>query len=132
MITKAEAVNSGNTHFHHITDTQDRGRACYRVRRNGATQTWKTRPDEWRIPVKWGNYRYGQIWYFDAADWNIADSSDTCERCRPVKVNGPNGTFHAVVIGDHGNGITRVRVVHPLTVHRINAEVDVGTSTIER
>jgi len=26
----------------------------WRVRRNGATKLWKTRPDEWAIPVKAG------------------------------------------------------------------------------
>lgn len=32
-----------------------------RWRRNGRTQTWKTRPGEFRIPVKHGLYAYGQI-----------------------------------------------------------------------
>lgn len=26
----------------------------WRLRRNGATQRWKTRPDKWQIPVKCG------------------------------------------------------------------------------
>jgi len=26
----------------------------WRARRNGATKTWKTRPNEWRIPIKAG------------------------------------------------------------------------------
>jgi hypothetical protein len=30
-------------------------------RRNGQTQTWKTRPGEFRIPTKYGLYRYGDI-----------------------------------------------------------------------
>ena len=30
-------------------------------RRNGATKTWKTRPGEFRIPVKFGLYAYGYI-----------------------------------------------------------------------
>jgi len=30
-------------------------------RRNGRTQLWKTRPDAFRIPVKFGLYRYGYI-----------------------------------------------------------------------
>src|SRR3990167_6766732 len=32
-----------------------------RWRRNGATKTWKTRPDEFRIPIKHGLYDYGYI-----------------------------------------------------------------------
>lgn len=31
------------------------------VRRNGQTQTWKTRPSEFRIPVKAGLKAYGEI-----------------------------------------------------------------------
>ena len=32
-----------------------------RARRNGKTQTWKTRPGLFRIPIKIGMYDYGQI-----------------------------------------------------------------------
>ena len=31
------------------------------VRRNGKTQTWKTRPGEFRIPVKYGFRGYGAL-----------------------------------------------------------------------
>lgn len=72
MITKAQAVSARE--FHH--DTQTQGTAghpeCYRVRRNGATQTWKTRP-EWRIPVVHGLRGYGQIYDYDAGNWHTAD-----------------------------------------------------------
>lgn len=37
----------------------------YDWRRNGRTQTWKTRPDEFRIPVKFGMYGYGSITHND-------------------------------------------------------------------
>ena len=43
-----------------------------RARRNGKTKTWKTRPNEFKIPVKHGMYDYGYIdaatakyWYID-------------------------------------------------------------------
>lgn len=41
-----------------------RGGVTYKVerwRRNGKTQTWKTRPGEFRIPVKYGLYGYGEV-----------------------------------------------------------------------
>ena len=44
-------------------------------RRNGKTQTWKTRPSEWRIPVKHGLYDYGNIRDYDA------DKFHTTEDC---------------------------------------------------
>jgi hypothetical protein len=33
--------------------------------RNGKTQTWKTRPDEFRVPVHRGMYKKDQIWHQD-------------------------------------------------------------------
>jgi hypothetical protein len=72
MITKAQAMAANE--FHHATETQANGRECLRVRRNGATQTWKTRPAEWRLPVKWGMHARGQfsIGDYEAANWHVA------------------------------------------------------------
>ena len=33
----------------------------WKIRRNGKTQTWKTRPGEFRIPVKAGFKSYGEL-----------------------------------------------------------------------
>lgn len=33
----------------------------WQVRRNGRTQTWKTRPNDFRIPIKIGFRQYGEI-----------------------------------------------------------------------
>lgn len=41
-------------------------------RRNGKTQTWKTRPNEFRVPVKHGLYDYSQITTFYAHHWHAA------------------------------------------------------------
>ena len=35
--------------------------AYWRCRRNGATRTWKTRPEDWSIPFKVGFREYGKI-----------------------------------------------------------------------
>jgi hypothetical protein len=42
--------------------------SIYRVRRNGRTQTWVTRPTHFRLPVKYGYRARDQfsIWYYDA------------------------------------------------------------------
>lgn len=47
----------------------DHGRVCCRmangrlwsVRRNGATKLWKTRPGEFRVPIKIGFRNYGEV-----------------------------------------------------------------------
>lgn len=76
-LTYEQALTAGA--FHHATQSQSGG-ACYRVRRNGRTQTWKTRPAEWSMPVRWGVRARDQfrITQDDAADWHAAD---TCPRC---------------------------------------------------
>lgn len=37
-----------------------------RFRRNGVTQTWKTRPDHFRVPVKYGFKGYAEITHDNA------------------------------------------------------------------
>lgn len=41
-------------------------------RRNGQTQTWKTRPGEFRIPVKYGMRNYSEITHTNAMDFHAA------------------------------------------------------------
>lgn len=58
MLYRSEAIDPSVTEFH---EDHERG-ASYRTwRRNGQTVTWKTRPAQYRVPVKFGLYRYGQI-----------------------------------------------------------------------
>lgn len=42
-----------------------------RWRRNGKTKLWKTRPQEFRIPVKFGLYAYGYITEANEADFEV-------------------------------------------------------------
>jgi hypothetical protein len=46
-------------------------------RRNGATQTWATRPDDFRVPVKYGMRSYGQLVAGDSPAWHVG----TAEAC---------------------------------------------------
>ena len=62
MITKAQAIEARE--FVHIAS----GRTW---RRNGRTQTWKTRPQEFRIPVKFGLYAYGNITQYHASEFEV-------------------------------------------------------------
>jgi hypothetical protein len=70
VITKQQALTASEFHQNH-----EPGAKVYRWRRNGRTQTWKTRPDEFRVPVKYGLYGYGQI-----TD-SIADLYHVAEGC---------------------------------------------------
>jgi hypothetical protein len=44
-----------------------------RWRRNGRTQRWKTRPGEFRIPVKFGLRTYGAITDFNQSNFHAAE-----------------------------------------------------------
>jgi hypothetical protein len=53
---------------------------CYRIRRNGKTQTWKRKSnaERFRIPCKWGMHVCTEITETNAANWYPADM---CPRC---------------------------------------------------
>ena len=61
MLTFEEAVSAHYFHANH-----EPGGKVYTWRRNGRTKTWKTRPGEFRIPVKYGLYQYGYIFHSTA------------------------------------------------------------------
>jgi len=48
----------------------------WRLRRNGKTRTWKTRPDEWAIPVKYGLKGYTTI----TQTWKLGQDYNYAER----------------------------------------------------
>ena len=75
-ITKEQAMTASEFHFGTCTVKR-----IERWRRNGKTQTWKTRPDEWRIPVKYGLRNYWNIWHDSPYDWH------TAEDCPLLEVN---------------------------------------------
>lgn len=55
--------------FYHITATNTTGRL--RANRNGKTKVWKTRPDDFKIPVKYGMYDYFYIDQTNCHEWTI-------------------------------------------------------------
>ena len=79
MITKTEAMTARVFHYGECrAKVGPRGGVTIsreEWRRNGQTQTWKTRPEEFRVPVKYGYSGTGQIRETDA------DSFHTEENC---------------------------------------------------
>lgn len=67
MVTYSEALTAQM--FHHVS-ALNADKTPLRVRRNGKTQTWKTRPGHFRIPVKYGLYGYTEITHENAAEWS--------------------------------------------------------------
>lgn len=57
-LTQADALTATEIHANGLFNADG---TCMRYRRNGATQTWKTRPDDYRMPVKHGMRDYAQV-----------------------------------------------------------------------
>lgn len=72
MITKDQALTAGR--FTHVSKTQNKGKEPLQVRRTGKTQTWKTRPNDFKVPVKFGLYESAYITHLNAHEWNVADN----------------------------------------------------------
>ena len=71
MITKQQAVAAQyRQEFWHRTVKNADGTPA-RCRVNGACKVWKTRPDEFRLPVKHGMYDCFYITESNAAEWRI-------------------------------------------------------------
>ena len=70
MITKEQAMTANN--FTHVSIKDSRGNPA-KVRRNGNTKTWKTRPNEFKVPVKYGLYEYLYITQDNAHEYNVIE-----------------------------------------------------------
>lgn len=69
MVTKEQAIEGGRFH---------RGNNCTPKRQenwrsNGKCKTWKTRPDEFRLPIKFGMYGYGYLTQDNAHEFHCED-----------------------------------------------------------
>lgn len=76
MITRDQALTADT--FHHgecRTDVGPRGGVKFTVerwRRNGSTKTWKTRPDDFQVPIKYGLRGYAYITEGSASAFHVA------------------------------------------------------------
>lgn len=68
-----------NSEFHEANSTRQDG-TCYRWRKNGALKLWKTRPDDFRQPVKYGLRSYDAITPANADHWVPADRCPNCAK----------------------------------------------------
>lgn len=70
MITKDQAMTANN--FESLISKNKKGEA-HKVRRSGKTITWKTRPDHFKIPVKFGLYQSLYITQDNAHEFRVID-----------------------------------------------------------
>ena len=69
MITKEQALTA--RHFEHVTLKGSDGKPV-RCRAMGACKTWKTRPNDFKLPVKYGLYQSFYITHDNAGEWHVA------------------------------------------------------------
>lgn len=69
MITKTEALTA--RHFEHVKDKGSDNKPI-RCRATGACQTWKTRPNDFKLPVKHGMYNSFYLTHTNAHEWVVA------------------------------------------------------------
>lgn len=73
MITKDQAMNTGRgVNFEHVSSKNADGTPT-RARVNGQCKIWKTRPEDFRLPVKHGMYQCFYITPENAADWYLPE-----------------------------------------------------------
>ena len=83
MITRAQSLTLNVVHDDggcpvNMGSRGDKGPILWR--RNGATQTWKTRPEDFRMPVKHGLRDYSAV----ERTWNNVHAPEDCPRATEV------------------------------------------------
>jgi hypothetical protein len=75
MVTKQDCINGGVFHYTEAEGYVDgKGKPkIERWRSNGRCKTWVTRPDEFRLPVKFGLYGYSAITNLNAYEFHRED-----------------------------------------------------------
>ena len=68
MVTKQQAING--TSFESVSLKDSRGNPV-KCRANGKCKVWKTRPEEFKLPVKYGIHVYFYITHENASEWRI-------------------------------------------------------------
>ena len=66
-LTEAKNLTIDTTLYHRIYTNADGTPARYRV--NGQVKTWKTRPNEVRVPLKRGLYEHGYLNHHNLGDF---------------------------------------------------------------
>ena len=68
MLTKDQAISA--RHFAHVSLKDSRGDPV-QCRANGACKVWKTRPNDFKLPVKHGLFNCFYITQDNANEWTV-------------------------------------------------------------
>lgn len=67
-----------NDTIHHILDKNADGTPA-RWRVNGKIKTWKTRPDDFELPIKHGLYAFSRLTHKNAEHFELGDGIESAE-----------------------------------------------------
>jgi hypothetical protein len=85
MVTKEQVTTDIKSHFHYGECRLSVGVA---YRRSGQTKTWKTRPNDFRVPVKFGLYEAGEITQDNAHLFHIGEDCPLLGRVTTRRAQG--------------------------------------------
>lgn len=71
-IEQAKSLKCGITLYH--VSARNADGTPLRARVNGVPQTWKTRPDEVRVPMKHGLRNTFQMWHNNLGEWCLTEA----------------------------------------------------------
>lgn len=72
QVTKAQAAALTYGDVLHHAYKRNRDGTPMRVRVTGKCKTWKTRPDEFKLPVMYGLYESGYVTHENCGEWYVA------------------------------------------------------------
>jgi len=73
-LSQAKALSKGQILYHAKNRNADGSAQRWKV--NGQVKTWKTRPDEVKIPVKYGLYAYDYVTHQDLELVSLTDPTE--------------------------------------------------------
>lgn len=76
-LTKELAISVPIGTVFHYSHGTSKGARVERWRKSGQTKVWKTRPDEWRMPVKHGMYSNSYITEVEAEHFHLESECET-------------------------------------------------------
>lgn len=81
MLTQEQILKANN--FYHLTE-RNKDKTPLRVRRTGRTKLWKTRPNDFKIPVKYGLKQGYYITQDNQHEWAVSSGDSQVDRVAAI------------------------------------------------
>jgi hypothetical protein len=78
-MTMQQAINWGCGEWIHHDSLKNSNGTCQQFRRNGQTKLWKTRPNEFQIPIKRGLREYYYLTHSNCNEFHMPADCPDCK-----------------------------------------------------